>query len=37
MSTYTGVISVGVIGTGGMGARHAKTLGGTVAGARVGA
>jgi myo-inositol 2-dehydrogenase / D-chiro-inositol 1-dehydrogenase len=36
MSTYTGVISVGVIGTGGMGARHAKTLGRTVAGARVG-
>ena len=36
MSTYTDVISVGVIGTGGMGARHTETLGGTVAGARVG-
>jgi len=36
VSTYTDVISVGVIGTGGMGARHTETLGGTVAGARVG-
>jgi len=36
VSTYTDVISVGVIGTGGIGARHTETLGGTVAGARVG-
>jgi myo-inositol 2-dehydrogenase/D-chiro-inositol 1-dehydrogenase len=36
VSIYTDVISVGVIGTGGMGTRHAETLSGTVSGARVG-
>ena len=36
MSAYPDVISVGVIGSGGMGARHAETLSATVSGARVG-
>lgn len=35
MSAYSDEISVGVIGTGGMGARHAETLSATVSGARV--
>ncbi len=35
MSAYPDVISVGVIGSGGMGARHAETLSATVSGARV--
>ncbi len=35
MSAYPDVISVGVIGSGGMGARHAETLNATVSGARV--
>ena len=35
MSAYPDVISVGVIGSGGMGARHAETLSATVPGARV--
>ncbi|MDP8940876.1 MAG: Gfo/Idh/MocA family oxidoreductase [Actinomycetota bacterium] len=36
MNTNSGAISVGVIGSGGMGARHAETLSTTVSGARVG-
>ena len=36
MNANSEVISVGVIGSGGMGARHAKTLSGIVSGARVG-
>jgi len=36
MGAYSDVISVGVIGSGGMGARHAETLSGMVSGARVG-
>jgi myo-inositol 2-dehydrogenase/D-chiro-inositol 1-dehydrogenase len=36
MNVNSEVISVGVIGSGGMGARHAETLSGTVSGARVG-
>ena len=36
MSANSEVVSVGVIGSGGMGARHAETLSGTVSGARVG-
>src|SRR5215207_10397165 len=36
MGAYPDVISVGVIGSGGMGARHAETLSGMVSGARVG-
>jgi myo-inositol 2-dehydrogenase / D-chiro-inositol 1-dehydrogenase len=35
MGAYPDVISVGVIGSGGMGARHAETLSATVPGARV--
>lgn len=35
MSDFLDVISVGVIGTGGMGTRHAETLSATVSGARV--
>jgi myo-inositol 2-dehydrogenase / D-chiro-inositol 1-dehydrogenase len=35
MSAYPDVISVGVIGSGGMGTRHAETLSATVSGARV--
>jgi myo-inositol 2-dehydrogenase / D-chiro-inositol 1-dehydrogenase len=35
MSVYSGEISVGVIGSGGMGARHAETLTARVPGARV--
>ena len=35
MSTYPGEVSVGVIGTGGMGTRHAETLTLRVPGARV--
>lgn len=37
MSAYSGEISVGVIGAGGMGARHADNLSARVKGARVGA
>ena len=36
MHAYQDVISVGVIGSGGMGVRHAQTLSSTVSGARVG-
>ena len=36
MQENSETISVGVIGSGGMGARHAETLSGTVSGARVG-
>lgn len=36
MSANSRTISVGVVGSGGMGARHAETLSGTVSGARVG-
>jgi myo-inositol 2-dehydrogenase/D-chiro-inositol 1-dehydrogenase len=36
MNVYSETISVGVIGSGGMGARHAGTLSATVSGARVG-
>ncbi len=36
MNVDSEVISVGVIGSGGMGARHAETLSGTISGARVG-
>lgn len=36
MNANSGTISVGVIGSGGMGARHAETLSGIVSGARVG-
>lgn len=36
MNANSGTISVGVIGSGGMGGRHAETLSGTVSGARVG-
>lgn len=36
MNANSDAISVGVIGSGGMGARHAETLSGTVSGARVG-
>jgi myo-inositol 2-dehydrogenase / D-chiro-inositol 1-dehydrogenase len=36
MNVRTETISVGVIGSGGMGARHAETLSRTVSGARVG-
>jgi len=35
MGAYSDEISVGVIGTGGMGTRHAETLSATVSGARV--
>jgi myo-inositol 2-dehydrogenase/D-chiro-inositol 1-dehydrogenase len=35
MSAYSNGLSVGVIGTGGMGTRHAETLSATVSGARV--
>ena len=35
MGAYAGVISVGVIGSGGTGTRHAETLSATVSGARV--
>ena len=35
MGAYSGEISVGVIGTGGMGTRHAETLSSSVSGARV--
>ena len=35
MSAYSDEISVGVIGTGGMGTRHAETLSAMVSGARV--
>src|SRR5215207_2976381 len=35
MSAHQDVISVGVIGSGGMGSRHAETLSATVSGARV--
>ncbi len=35
MSVYSGEISVGVIGSGGMGARHAEALTARVPGARV--
>ena len=35
MGAYSGEISVGVIGTGGMGTRHAETLSSAVSGARV--
>ena len=36
MNANSDAISVGVIGSGGMGVRHAETLSGTVSGARVG-
>jgi len=36
MNVNSEIISVGVIGSGGMGARHAETLSATVSGARVG-
>jgi myo-inositol 2-dehydrogenase/D-chiro-inositol 1-dehydrogenase len=36
MNVDSKTISVGVIGSGGMGARHAETLSGTVSGAKVG-
>src|SRR5215218_7741887 len=36
MNVNSEIISVGVIGSGGMGARHADTLSNTISGARVG-